>query len=57
VRYFNLKGGLAASLVNRVQGPGYYTLRIDRGLLRSGVYCMVFEAGSFVRKLRVAVVR
>lgn len=57
VRYFNLRGRQVASLVNRVQGPGYYTLQIDRTLLSSGVYLRVFEAGNFVRKELTSVVR
>jgi hypothetical protein len=56
VRYFNLKGRQIASLVNMVQGPGHYTLKIDRTLLPSGVYCMVFEAGSFVKRELTAIV-
>jgi hypothetical protein len=56
VRYFNLRGRQVASLVNTLQGPGYYTVRIDRALLPSGVYCMVFEAGSFVKRELTAIV-
>jgi hypothetical protein len=57
VRYFNLRGRQVASLVNRVQGPGRYTLQIDRTLLPSGVYCMVFEAGSFIKRQLTSVMR
>lgn len=56
IRYFNLRGRLAASLINGVQCPGYYTLHIGRGDLPAGVYCMVFEAGTFVRRELVAIV-
>ncbi|MGA2506820.1 MAG: fibronectin type III domain-containing protein [Chitinispirillaceae bacterium] len=57
VRYFNLKGRLIASLVNSVQGPGYYTLPLGRDLFSSGTFIQVFEAGTFVKKNLVAVVR
>ena len=56
VRYFNLKGRQIALFVNSVQGPGYYTLQIDRNRFPGGVYCMVFEAGSFVKRELVAMV-
>jgi YVTN family beta-propeller protein len=57
VRYFNLKGRLIASLVNSIQGPGYYTLPLGRDLFSSGTFIQVFEAGTFVKKNLVAVVR
>jgi hypothetical protein len=57
VRYFNLKGRLVASLVNSVQGPGYYTLPLGRYLFSCGTFIQVFEAGTFVKKDLVPVVR
>jgi hypothetical protein len=57
LKYYDLRGRLTASLINTMQGPGYYVLSVKSALPSNGSYIRVFEAGSFVKKSLVAVVR
>jgi len=57
LKYYDLRGRLVASLINNIQGPGYYTLSVRNALSSNGSYIRVFEAGSFVKKELIAVVR
>jgi hypothetical protein len=55
--FYDMKGRLVYSYVNKSQGPGSYALRISTAPWPHGMYCMVFKAGSFGKREKVAVVR
>ncbi len=55
--FYDMKGRLVYSYVNKSQGPGSYALRIPTAPWPHGMYCMVFKAGSFGKREKVAVVR
>jgi YVTN family beta-propeller protein len=54
LKYYDLRGRLAASLINTIQGPGHYVLSIKNALPSNGLYVRVFEAGSFIKRELVA---
>jgi hypothetical protein len=54
LRYYDLRGRLAASFVNSVQAPGYYSLSVRNPAISRGSYIRVFEAGNFVKREIVA---
>jgi hypothetical protein len=54
LKYYDLRGRLATSLINTMQGPGYYVLSIKNSLPSKGLYVRVFEAGSFINRELVA---
>jgi hypothetical protein len=56
LKYYDLRGRLAASLINSIQGPGDYMLSVKSALPSSGTYIRVFEAGSFIKREIVAMV-
>ena len=57
LKYFDLRGRLVANLVNAVQGAGYYTLSVKNVLPSFGTYIRVFEAGSFIKRDLVPIVK
>ena len=56
LKYYDLRGRLAATLVNTTQGAGYYILSVKNVLPSRGTYIRVFEAGVFVKRELVAMV-
>jgi photosystem II stability/assembly factor-like uncharacterized protein len=50
LKYYDLRGRLVATLVNREQGPGSYTVRLKKGLAAYGTLVQVFEAGGMVKR-------
>jgi hypothetical protein len=57
LKYYDVRGRLVASLVDRVQGPGNYSLTVPVSTWAHGTYVQVFKAGSFITKKMVAIVR
>jgi hypothetical protein len=57
LKYYDIKGRCVASLVNRVQGAGDYSLVLPVSKWAHGTYIQVFKAGSFEKKERISVVR
>ena len=57
LKYYDIQGRPVASPVDRVQGPGNYSLAVPVSTWAHGTYIQVFKAGSFTRKKMVAVVR
>jgi hypothetical protein len=56
LKYYDLKGRLVATLVNRIQEPGNYILSVKNALPSCGTYIRVFEAGTFVKREIAAMV-
>jgi hypothetical protein len=56
LQIYNLSGKLQSELVNTRQEAGYYSIR-QRGLTATGIYLLVFKAGSFTVRKRMNVVR
>jgi hypothetical protein len=54
---YDMRGQLVYSYVKDGQGPGSYSLSIPATSWSHGLYCLVFKAGSSVRKQKVLVVR
>lgn len=50
LKYYDLKGRLVATLVNKLQEPGNYILSVKNALPSCGSYVRVFEAGSFIKR-------
>ncbi|MGA2506921.1 MAG: hypothetical protein ABSF80_05535 [Chitinispirillaceae bacterium] len=57
LKYYDLRGRLIASLVNSTQAPGYYFLSVRNALPSRGSYIRIFEAGSFIKRELVPMVR
>ena len=57
VTYYDVKGRPVFSYVNKLQGPGRYSLTFPGFALGHGAYLCVFEAGTFVKKEKVLVLR
>jgi hypothetical protein len=57
LKYYDVRGRLVASLVDRVQGPGNYSLTVPVSTWAHGTYVQVFKAGRFITKKMVAIVR
>ncbi len=55
--YYDVKGRPVYSYVNKRQGPGRYSLTFPDFALGHGAYLCVFEAGRFVKKEKVLVLR
>jgi hypothetical protein len=56
LKYYDLRGRLAATLVNGMQVAGYYIVSVKNALPFRGTFIRVFEAGSFVKRELVAMV-
>ncbi len=54
---FNILGQRVATLVNRVQKPGYYNILWDVTSLSSGIYFYRLEAGEFTRTRELILLR
>jgi hypothetical protein len=57
VQYYDTKGRLLYSFVNSNQNPGRYFLPIPAFSFAHGAYFRVFEAGKFVKKETVLILR
>jgi hypothetical protein len=57
LKYYDIKGRLVGSLLNRVQNPGIYSFNFPISTWSKGTYIQVFKAGNFVKKERFVVVR
>jgi len=54
---YNILGQNVATLVNAVQDPGPHQVTFDASRLASGVYLYRLQAGSFVRTLKLLLIR
>jgi len=54
---YNILGQNVSTLVNAVQDPGLHQVTFDASRLASGVYLYRLQAGSFVRTLKLLLIR
>ena len=54
---YNTLGQLVTPLVNGEEGPGMRNVRFDATGLPSGVYLCRLQAGSFVKTIKMLVLR
>jgi hypothetical protein len=54
---YNILGEKVATLVDRLQEPGFYKIGWDAGYLKSGVYFCHMEAGSFTFTRRMVLLK
>jgi hypothetical protein len=57
LRIYSLQGKLISSVVEQVQQPGYYTVRLQLPERANGYHVIVFRAGSFVVKKQLIVLK
>jgi hypothetical protein len=57
VKYYDVKGRTVSTFVNKVQGPGSYTLPLEVSSWPKGAYIQVFKAGSFEKRETIVTVR
>ncbi|MBD3241991.1 MAG: hypothetical protein GF331_15485 [Chitinivibrionales bacterium] len=57
VRMFDMRGKLVLTLVDAVQGPGYYSVPLDHGRMAAGCGVVVFQAGEYVVQRRLMSLR
>jgi hypothetical protein len=57
IKYYDIKGRLIYSFVNKYQGPGRYSQSIPVYAIAHGAYLRIFEAGTFVKKETVLILR
>jgi hypothetical protein len=57
VRYYDIRGRLVGSYINKTQGAGSYSLRLPLSSFCTGAYVQVFTAGEIVRKDRIMLMR
>ncbi len=57
ISVYDILGQEAAVLVNSQQQAGYYSLWFDASMLASGVYIYKIEAGSFVKSMKMSVIK
>lgn len=57
VTVYDILGREAALLVNSHQSAGYYSVTFNAGDISSGVYLYKIEAGSFVKSMKMSVIK
>ncbi len=57
LRIYNIKGQMAAELVNQRQGPGEYQVIFDAHNLDSGMYFCRIQAGQFCKIIKMTFVK
>jgi hypothetical protein len=57
LKYYDMRGRVVASFVNQTRNAGYYSLPIPISQWARGMYIQVFEAGNFIRKGPVFIMR
>jgi hypothetical protein len=54
VNYYDLKGRVIGSFINRIQGEGVYSLSLPMG---TGIYVQDFKAGKFANRKMITITR
>ncbi len=57
LRIYNVLGEEIATLVNKRQAPGIYTVQFDASGLPSGIYFYTLKAGNFVRTKKMLLIK
>jgi hypothetical protein len=57
VKYYDLRGRVICSFVNKIQPPGYYSLSYRTAALSRKVYIQEFQAGDFIKKEQMMVIK
>jgi DNA-binding beta-propeller fold protein YncE len=55
--YYDIRGRLAATMINKIIPAGEYSLPVDNSFPARGAYVQVFKAGSYVKQECVTLVR
>jgi hypothetical protein len=57
LRIYNVQGQLVATVVDRVEGPGFKSVNWDASRMRAGVYFARLQAGTFKADRKLLLVR
>jgi hypothetical protein len=53
LKFYDVRGKTLASIIDRSQSPGYYSISSPVTMLPKGTYIQVFKAGSFMKNEKV----
>jgi len=57
ITVYDILGRVSAVLIDSRQAAGYYSVTFDAGDLSSGIYICKIEAGSFVKSMKMSVIK
>ena len=57
ITVYDILGRVSAVLIDLRQAAGYYSVTFDAGDLSSGIYICKIEAGSFVKSMKMSVIK
>ncbi len=57
ITVYDILGRVSAVLIDLRQAAGYYSVTFDAGNLSSGIYICKIEAGSFVKSMKMSVIK
>lgn len=57
ISFYDLRGRLVTSLINQEKAAGYYTIKIPTFQFAKGTYVQVFQAGTFVKRKSISIVK
>jgi nitrite reductase/ring-hydroxylating ferredoxin subunit len=57
LRLYSINGQMQSELVNKREDAGYHTLNMQRGMLATGVYLVVFKAGDYHQEKMISLMK